>query len=448
MSGLRNTVRELMRYPSAVVGVSIIILLLLLSLYAMITIPYKEALRLWRGGEGIWYRNPKYAPPAWTNVFRRDKQPATINLDSADGTAEKVVTTDKQGNPHISITYTFEYPYAYYPPELALYLTAKYKDKQPFASIAWLKPDGTSVRITDLAIPSSKTYWFSQDTKLQRRLSGLPPQQGLFVADPKEGATGVEQGTYKVVMSIITFEPGSDADGEFVLYGNVHGVAGTDHLRRDLKIALLWGTPIALSFGLLAALGTTVTTMIIAAFGVWFGGWVDSFIQRVTQVNLVLPFLPILIMIGTFYSHSIWLMLGVTILLSIFGAGILTYRAVFMQVKESPYIEAARAYGAGNWRIIFSYLTPRIIPMLVPQLVTLVPVFVFLEASLAVLGLGDPVLPTWGKVINDAQQNGALYQGLYYWVLEPAGLLMIAGLAFALLGFSLDRIFNPRLRGL
>ncbi|MBI4731230.1 MAG: ABC transporter permease, partial [Chloroflexi bacterium] len=76
-----------------------------------------------------------------------------------------------------------------------------------------------------------------------------------------------------------------------------------------------------------------------------------------------------------------------------------------------------------------------------------IPGYVFLEASLAVLGLGDPVLPTWGKIINDAQANGALYQGLYYWVLEPAVLLMITGLAFAMLGFSLDRIFNPRLRG-
>jgi peptide/nickel transport system permease protein len=141
-------------------------------------------------------------------------------------------------------------------------------------------------------------------------------------------------------------------------------------------------------------------------------------------------------------------MLGATVLLSIFGAGIKTYRAVFLQVKESPYIEAARAYGASSPRIIFQYLVPRMIPLLIPQLVILIPSYVFLEASLAVLGLGDPVLPTWGKVINDAQSNGALYQGLYYWVLEPAVLLMITGLAFALLGFALDRIFNPKLREL
>jgi peptide/nickel transport system permease protein len=75
-----------------------------------------------------------------------------------------------------------------------------------------------------------------------------------------------------------------------------------------------------------------------------------------------------------------------------------------------------------------------------------VPAFVFLEASLAVLGLGDPVLPTWGKIIEDANTNGALYRGYYYWILEPAVLLMITGLGFAMLGFALDRIFNPRLR--
>jgi len=86
--------------------------------------------------------------------------------------------------------------------------------------------------------------------------------------------------------------------------------------------------------------------------------------------------------------------------------------------------------------------------MLIPQLVTLIPTFVFIEASLAVLGLGDPILPTWGKVISEARVNGALYEGHYYWMLEPSVLLMITGLAFSLLGFSLDRIFNPRLRGL
>jgi len=151
-------------------------------------------------------------------------------------------------------------------------------------------------------------------------------------------------------------------------------------------------------------------------------------------------------MIGTFYSHSLVVILGVTILLNIFTGSIKSYRAIFVQVRESMYIEAARAYGASDARIIFQYLIPRMIPLLIPGLVLTVPSFVFLESTLAVLGLGDPVLPTWGKIIDDAFTNGALYKGYYYWIMEPAVLLMITGLGFAMLGFALDRIFNPRLR--
>ena len=121
--------------------------------------------------------------------------------------------------------------------------------------------------------------------------------------------------------------------------GMVYGLAGTDQARRDLMIPLLWGAPIALAFGLIASLGTSVLTMIIAAVGAWYGGWVDELIQRITEVNLVLPFLAILIMVGTFYSRSIWLILGVTILLSIFTGCIKGYRAIFMQVKESPILK-------------------------------------------------------------------------------------------------------------
>jgi peptide/nickel transport system permease protein len=119
---------------------------------------------------------------------------------------------------------------------------------------------------------------------------------------------------------------------------------------------------------------------------------------------------------------------------------------MFLQAKEAPYIEAAQAYGASNFRIIFRYLIPRIAPTLLPQFVLIVPTFVFLEATLAVLGLGDPVLPTWGKVLNDAFSQGALYQGHFYWFLEPAILLMVLGVGFSLMGYSLDRVFNPRLR--
>ncbi len=447
MSRIRNFFRELAVYPSAVVGLVIILILVLLSIYTVIAIPYNQAITLWRGGEDIWYNTPKTAMPKWTNWFRINDLPETIILSTADGGVEKSRETVSEEMTALSFSFTFNYPYASFPEEISVFFTAAYQEKKPHITLTWLTPDGREIQMLSGGVDHRQAYRVSQDDKLQRRLGGTIPHVGLL-ADPNSAEAVVLPGTYTVQGKAFIFEPDSDVDAEFVLYGPVYGWAGTDHRRRDLMIALLWGTPIALSFGLLAALGTTLTTMAIAGVGTWFGGWVDETIQRITEINMILPLLPILIMIGTFYSKSIWLMLGVLILLSIFGGSIKTYRAIFFQVKESPYIEAARAYGASDTRVIFLYLIPRIIPMLIPQLVILVPAFVFIEAALAVLGLGDPILPTWGKVINDARVNGALSQGHYYWILEPSVLLMLTGLAFSLLGFALDRIFNPRLREL
>ncbi|MGC9520428.1 MAG: ABC transporter permease [Anaerolineae bacterium] len=443
-----KTLRELFQYPAAAVGIIIIVLLVALSIYAVISIPYSEAIRLWRGGEDVWYHTPKNAAPVWTNWFTSKDLPATIRMDSRDEEVEKTVEAGSGEMTNIAFSFAFDFPYDDFPRELSVFFEAEYDQKAPHVSMAWLTPDGREIRIADKSVTQSETYRVSQDNTLQRRLGGALPHQGLFAVDPKADTLEPLQGTYTLQVEAITFEPESDVDAEMVVYGQLHGLAGTDHRRRDLTVALLWGTPIALGFGLLAAVGTSLIQMIIAAIGTWYGGWVDGLIQRITEVNMVLPFLPIMIMIGTFYSKSIFVLLGVVVLLSIFGGGIKTNRAMFLQVKNSPYIEAAQAYGASDARLIRKYLIPRIIPTLLPSLVALVPSFVFLEAALALLGLGDPVLPTWGKVINDAYGNGALYYGHYYWILEPSVLLMVMALAFSLLGFSLDRIFNPRLRGM
>jgi peptide/nickel transport system permease protein len=454
MRAIQKSFNELLRYPSAVAGLAVILAMVALAIFAVIYIPYDEAIDKWRGGEEYWYKSPRNAAPVWTNWFSQTKQPESFSLLTANGTATRTENITSAETKEITFTYSFEHDSDFFPQELALYFTAEFTDKQPFVSIIWYTPDGREIEIADLGIGVSESYRFEQDIRLTRRLGGVSAERGLFFgpdADPKAPRDShiSEKGTYKMVINARTFEAGSDiTEAEFVFYGRVHGIAGTDHRRRDLVISLLWGAPIALSFGLVAAVGISVCTIIIAAIGVWYGGVVDGLIQRVTEVNLTLPFLSILIMIGTFYDKSLWVMLGATVILSIFGVSIKGYRAIFLQVKESTYIEAAQAYGASNMRIVFLYLIPRIIPLIIPNLVLSIPTFVFLEATLAQLGLGDPVLPTWGKVIYDAVQNAAVYNGWFYWILEPAVLLVITGLGFALTGFSLDRIFNPRLRTL
>jgi peptide/nickel transport system permease protein len=443
MAGLKSSLQKLFYYPSAVFGLITVLGLVALAIYAMVKIPYNEAIRLWRGGEEIWYQNPKFAAPAWINYFSAKKYAESFSVRTADETFSNEFTPGAEGTGTLLAAHQFEFDADTYPQEMLLYFTSEFAEKQPFVSLEWLTPDGRAIRIANMAISKQQTYRFGQDEKLKTKLRTDDIIATLF-SDPETGS--LLQGQYQLLITGTTFEPDSTIQAEFVFHGQVYGLAGTDHARRDLVIPLLWGAPVALTFGLVASLGSSVLTMIIAAIGTWYAGWIDELIQRITEVNLVLPFLSILIMIGTFYSRSLWVILGATIALSIFTGAIKGFRSIFLQVKESMYIEAARAYGASGPRIVFFYLIPRMIPLLIPGQVSSVPAFVFLEASLAVLGLGDPVLPTWGKIIQDANSNGALYRGYYYWILEPTILLMFTGLGFAMLGFALDRIFNPKLR--
>lgn len=443
MSAWRGSLQRLFYYPSAVLGSIVVFLLVFTAIYAMVKIPYGEAIRLWRGGEEVWYQNPKFAPPAWINLFSSKKYVESFAVKTSDGSLPKTVEVGDQDVTSYTMNYSFDFNYDYYPQEMIVYVSSSFAEKQPFISLEWLKPDGETVRIANLAVGQKHTYRFSQDEKLKTKLRTQEIIPFLFSL-PEQNVPA--KGTYQLLITGTTFEPNSDINVEFVLHGQVFGLAGTDHARRDLVVPLLWGAPVALAFGLIASLGTAILTLVISAVGAWYGTWVDELIQRITEINLVLPFFSILILVGTFYSRSIWVILGATILLSIFTGAIKGYRSIFVQLKESPYIEAARAYGASNPRIVFFYLIPRMIPLLIPGLVLSVPTFVFLEAGLAVLGLGDPVLPTWGKMIEDANRNAALYRGYYYWILEPTVLLMVTGLGFAMLGFALDRVFNPKLR--
>jgi peptide/nickel transport system permease protein len=433
--------KELRRYPSALVSLVIIGLLVLMSIYAVVRYPYSEAVRLWRAGEVVWLENPKNAAPKWINWFGAG-QPETIKIQSEQ--SKKTVENLSGGITKTTIVMPFDFLYNNFPSELAVFFSPNFVSKPPQVVMSWRTPDGREIPLVTRIAKTEERYLLSGDPAVQKKL-GRVPEEGLF-ARP-DAPQSVLKGRYELILEIYNFEPSSSLTAKFVVYGKVHGWAGTDHLRRDLSIGLLWGAPIAIIFGFAAAIGISLAQFIISGIGAWFGGWVDIFVDRLTELRMILPLLPILIMVGMLWSRSIWVVLSVLLMFGLLG-GTKTYRAMFLQAREAPYIDAARAYGASNFRIIFRYLLPRLIPVLIPGFVLAIPSYVFLEASLAVLGIGDPILPTWGKIIFDAYDRGALYTGYYYWLLEPAALLMLTGLGFSMLGFTLDRIFNPRLRTL
>ena len=465
MGKIKSALKTIFFYKSALVGLILLLFIVGFAVYTVYSYPYDLAVKHWRAGEKTWLENPRYALPEWITIFTGGNPPKTIvlstQMESRD--VRKIVVPYSGNLSYIRIDMRFEYNYDDYPSEINIFFNATFKELNPRIEVIWFKPDGENITLKNMVLDKEDRYYISVDLdtkdllgkRVQERfgLNETPyilPERYLFspltedVLDPN--SVNVLKGKYALRIVGTLYEKDSDIDVKLVVYGKVYGWAGTDNYRRPISIAIMWGTPIALSFGVTAAVSIGLIQMIIAAISAWFGGRVDDLIQRITEVNLVLPFFPILLMISTFYKFNIWVLLLVVIALSIFGAGVKSYRALFLQLKEFPYVEAALSYGAGNFRIIFRYLIPKILPLIIPGMVLSVADFVFLEAALAVLGLGDPDAPTWGKVINDALNDGALYKGLYYWVLEPASLLVLTAISFALIGFTLEKIFNPRLR--
>ncbi len=456
----RRILVEVLRFPSAVFGLAIIVIFLVGSAYAVLAMPYMQIGQMWSRESltGRFYV-PRNVPAQWVNWFRIRDLPTTQFASSREGSIQKEIAETEGDIGEIIFTTSIDYPYREFPQELILYIDPIFTQKYPHVTITWTTPDG---RVFQPKSPSAnavltydfseyifpRTYvrdnehwskWFVIDDQNQT------PEFYVLFADPNANEPTALPGRYQLQVTTTTFEPGTDMELEFVLMGRVYGWAGTDYLRRDLTVPLLWGLPFALGFGLVGSIVTTLIAMILAAAGVWFGGWIDRLIQQLTEINMIFPVLAIGILLYAIYHISLWTILIAIVLLGIFGGPTKAFRAAFLQIREAPYIEAAQAYGATNRRIIFKYMIPRVVPVMIPQLVLLMPSLVFLEATLGIMNVQDPRFPTWGRVLFEALTQNALWGGMEYWVLEPLALLLLTGLAFTLFGFGLERVLNPRL---
>jgi peptide/nickel transport system permease protein len=451
---------ELRQYPSAVIGFSIVGLLVLTSIYTVFALPYRQLGRDWFL-LSVKPRSlvPNLALPTWVNLFRENDLPSTIVLDSRVDKVERTETTLNESTKTITLTYTFDYPYSEFPKDLVVYYYPKYKEKVPFASMVVTTPDGRELELRGEMVTFEKNYEPSNVINVKKILTQNPnwkewfsmdehyptPSFYLIFADPNAKTPKAVPGTYRVQIDAVGFEEDWDMEAQLVVFGQVYGLAGTDSMRRDLMVPMLWGMPIALIFGLLGSLIITIGSAIVGAAAAWYGGWVDKALQMVIEANMIIPVLAVGILFYAFYQVNFWLILMVIILLNIFGSPTKTFRAAFLQIKEAPYVESARAYGATNWRIIWNYLIPRITPVMVPQLIALIPSFAFLEATFAIFNVSEVMYPTWGLVIQNALKYGAAY-GSQFWVLEPISLLLLTGIAFGMSSAAFDYILNPRLR--
>jgi len=220
---------------------------------------------------------------------------------------------------------------------------------------------------------------------------------------------------------------------------------GTDELGRDVFRETIAGSQVSLLVGLLAtAISMIVGTM--AGLGAGYSrGLVGAVLVRITDFFLVLPTLPLIIVLAAIAGQSLGIII-VVIGLTSWASTARIVRSQILSLRERVFIERVRALGATDLRIAVVHILPNVLPLVFANTVLVIAGSILAEATLAFLGLGDPVHVSWGTMLHFAFEVGAAGRGAWWYLLPPGIGIVVVVLGFTLVGYTLDRILNPRLR--
>lgn len=444
--------QEFMKSKMGIAGITILGILVLTSIIALVAIPV-ETFQEWNN-PGNWISNPKVAIPIWVNIFMTEKIPEHRILENPN--IENI-----SGN-EISLTshqFGLNFDYDDFPNDFIYEFSSEYSGS-PLLQMSVIRPDGLKLDLLSTSLPYSNTKTvhseriFSTDDAIKKNLS-LQSEKFEFTFERLSAENIVFskiqtneplKGDY--IFSIDLYGVNSENQihkSKLIIGGKAFGVMGTDELRRDLAIGLLWGTPLALFIGLVVSISSVIMGLLYGVYAGYKGKKTDEMMMRVNDVIYALPALPFLIILSVTISNSIFVMVG---FLTIFGwVGIAKVaRSMSLQIKTRGYVDAANMMGQKDSKIILKHIVPQLLPYAFASIAISVPAAITTEAGLSFLGLGDPSFPTWGQILHDANTFGAAARGLWWWIMPPGVMIAITGLAFVFIGNALDAIVNPRLK--
>ncbi len=220
---------------------------------------------------------------------------------------------------------------------------------------------------------------------------------------------------------------------------------GTDELGRDILSLLIYGTHVSLVVGILGAFLSVIIGSLVGLIAGYYGGIIDTILMRITDLFLILPGLPLMIVLAALLGPSMWNIIFVIAIVS-WPSVARVVRSQVLELKERPFIEASRVANASDFRIIFHHIAPNVAPVVFATAVLGIANAILSEAGLSFLGLGDPSHISWGMMLHYANEYGALVIGAWWYLLPPGICIILLVLAFVFIGYALDEIVNPRLR--
>ncbi len=434
------------------IGVSIIAFLLLLSALAPLIIPI-ESYWMWNNPD-YWINNPKTSAPFWTNFFGSNEFEHT-SLDKNDA---KTTSELSEGIRVINYRFEINVQANDFPDDFMFLHTVKYGDIPPVLQIDITRPDNNNFTVYYSSLPTTNymnnTFTnriFSTNNNIKESLSqyqgffnfpisGFEPQVILFSDknNPK-----VLNGVYEISQRFFLFDNSSSIeDVGVILGGKVYGIMGTDDLRRDLFVGIIWGIPVALLIGLTVSAFSISIGLIYGVVAGYRGKKTDEVMMRINDVLYAFPTLILLVLLSITFGRSIFLIIVILMIFGWMGTA-KVIRSIALQMRNFQYVEAAKLMGQSDVKIIFKHIIPQLLPLTYASVAISVPGAILAEAGLSFIGLGDPSLTTWGQLLRDANTADAASRGLWWWIIPPGLLIAITGLAFFLIGNALDSISNP-----
>lgn len=214
-------------------------------------------------------------------------------------------------------------------------------------------------------------------------------------------------------------------------------ILGTNDIGNDILSELIHGSRASLIVGIGAATIATLLGLFVGLFSGYFKGVVDEIFMGITDIFLMIPRIPLIIILAAFLKSSIWLiMLALGFLWWTSTARVVRSRT--LQVREMDYVASAKCLGFKNKHIIFSDILPNIFPVVVPKFMLTIATAMISEASLSFLGLGDPTMKSWGLMINFALIKGGLVNEMWWWYLSPGLCIILFVYSTVSLGFSFE----------
>jgi peptide/nickel transport system permease protein len=221
---------------------------------------------------------------------------------------------------------------------------------------------------------------------------------------------------------------------------------GTNTNGQDIFSQLVWGTRASLTVGFLSGAVICLVQLAMGVFSGYVGGWIDTGLAAVTNVFLVLPTLPLLIILATYVKGGGTIVLVAVITITGWAWGARVLRSQAIALRDRPFVEAARVSGESRWHIVIAHIVPNMLGIMVANFFGAALFAILAEAGLEFIGLGNSSAVTWGTMLYWAQQIQAPLQGMWVWLLAPGACILLVGTALGLLNFAIDEIANPNLR--